>query len=91
MLEKVLNLPTPFQIVSDPVSLIVIAIFLCFIIVEELFPGRPLPRIRYWKIKGICVFIIYFFKDVSVELNIISNAKKKKSFSKFTRVKLRRA
>ncbi len=61
MLEKLYNLPTPFQIISDPVSLIVISIFACLLLAEELFPGRPLPQIRYWKIKGIGVFVIYFF------------------------------
>lgn len=61
MLEKLSNLPTPFQIISDPVSLIVISIFFCLLIAEALFPGRPLPKIRHWKIKGICAFVIYFF------------------------------
>ena len=61
MLEQLYNLPTPFQIVSDPVSLIVITIFLCLLIAEELFPGRPLPKISYWKFKGICAFVVYFF------------------------------
>src|SRR5688572_10566254 len=61
MLEKLSNLPTPFQIISDPVSIIVIAIFFSLLVAEALFPGRPLPKIRYWKIKGICAFVIYFF------------------------------
>ena len=61
MLEKLSNLPNPLQIISDPVSIIVIAIFLCLLTAEELFPARPLPKIRYWKIIGICAFIIYFF------------------------------
>lgn len=61
MLEKLSNLPTPLQIISDPVSLIIITIFFGLLIAEELFPGRPLPRVRYWKLKGICAFIIFFF------------------------------
>jgi sterol desaturase/sphingolipid hydroxylase (fatty acid hydroxylase superfamily) len=61
MLEKMSNLPTPFQIVSDPVSMIIIGIFLCLLIAEALFPGRPLPKIPYWKLKGICAFIVFFF------------------------------
>jgi sterol desaturase/sphingolipid hydroxylase (fatty acid hydroxylase superfamily) len=28
---------------------------------EELFPSRLLPAIRFWKIKGITAFIVYFF------------------------------
>ena len=61
MIEKILNLPTPIQLLMDPASIIVISIFLVLMIAEELFPGRTLPNIRYWKIKGIVAFIIYFF------------------------------
>lgn len=55
------NLPSPWQLLADPVSIIVICIFFGLMILEELFPGRPLPQIRYWKIRGIIAFIIYFF------------------------------
>jgi len=61
MIEKILNLPTPLQLLSDPASIIVISIFVALMIAEELFPGRPLPKIKYWKIKGILSFVIYFF------------------------------
>lgn len=61
MIEKLLSLPSPLQILRDPASLIVISIFVILMIAEELFPGRPLPKIKYWKIKGILSFIIYFY------------------------------
>ncbi len=61
MFEKLLNLPTPLQILSDPASMIVIGIFLFLMIAEELFPGRKLPVIKFWRIKGITAFVIYFF------------------------------
>lgn len=61
MMEKLMNLPSPIQILMDPASIIVISIFLILLIAEEVFPGRPLPQIKHWKIKGILVFIIYFF------------------------------
>ncbi|MEI7472637.1 MAG: sterol desaturase family protein [Chitinophagaceae bacterium] len=61
MFDKLLNLPTPLQIVSDTASIIVFAIFILLMIAEELFPGRALPHIRLWKLKGIISFIIYFF------------------------------
>ncbi len=56
-----LNLPSPWQLLADPVSIIVICIFFGLMILEELFPGRPLPQIKYWKIRGVIAFIIYFF------------------------------
>jgi len=61
MMEKIFILPTPMQILSDPASIIVMSIFFALMIGEELFPGRPLPTIKYWKIKGVTAFIIYFF------------------------------
>lgn len=56
-----MNLPNPLQILMDPASIIVISIFLVLMLAEELFPGRPLPKIKNWKIKGIFAFVIYFF------------------------------
>lgn len=61
MFEKLSNLPNPIQLLKDPASIIVFSIFLGLMIAEELFPGRPLPRIKYWKAKGILAFITYFY------------------------------
>lgn len=61
MIEKLLNLPSPLAILSDPASIIVISIFFTLMVCEEIFPGRPLPTIKNWKAKGIASFIIYFF------------------------------
>jgi sterol desaturase/sphingolipid hydroxylase (fatty acid hydroxylase superfamily) len=61
MIEKLISLPTPMQVLSDPASIIVIAIFFVLMISEELFPGRTLPSVTFWKGKGIIAFIIYFF------------------------------
>lgn len=61
MFEKLINLPNPIQLLLDPASIIVISIFLALMIAAELFPGRLLPKIKYWKIKGIFAFIIYFY------------------------------
>ena len=61
MIDKLINLPNPLQILMDPASIIVISIFILLMIAEELFPGRPLPKIKYWKLKGILAFVIYFF------------------------------
>jgi hypothetical protein len=44
MLDKLMNLTSPLQILMDPASIIVISIFIVLMIAEELFPGRPLPQ-----------------------------------------------
>lgn len=61
MTDKLMNLPSPLQILMDPASIIVISIFLVLMFAEALFPGRPLPKIKNWKVKGISAFVIYFF------------------------------
>ena len=71
MIEKLANLPTPLQILMDPASIIVISIFFVLMIAEELFPGRPLPVVKFWRLKGICAFVIFFF--VSSYLPLIWN------------------
>lgn len=71
MFEKLSKLPTPWQILTDPASIIVISIFLVLLITEATVPGRKLPTIKYWKLKGIIAFLIYFF--VSSYLPLIWN------------------
>lgn len=68
MIDKILSLPSPLQILIDPASIIVISVFLVLMIAEEVFPGRPLPRIKYWKAKGISAFVIYFFLSTYLPL-----------------------
>lgn len=61
MFDKISQLPSPWQILMDPASIIVISIFLFLMILEAIVPGRKLPTIKYWRLKGISAFIIYFF------------------------------
>lgn len=61
MFEKILQLPTPWQILIDPASIIVICIFLALMLAEAIMPARKLPSIKFWRMKGITAFLIYFF------------------------------
>lgn len=54
-------MPTPLEILLDPISLGVIAIYLTLIVLETLFPGRKLPSVKAWKLKTLLSFTIYFF------------------------------
>jgi sterol desaturase/sphingolipid hydroxylase (fatty acid hydroxylase superfamily) len=54
-------MPTPLDILLDPVSLYILAIYAMLIIWEAVFPARPLPKVRYWQIKGIVSFFIFFY------------------------------
>jgi sterol desaturase/sphingolipid hydroxylase (fatty acid hydroxylase superfamily) len=54
-------MPTPLQILIDPVSLAVLAIYAALILLEAVFPGRRLPMIRGWHTRALLVFACYFF------------------------------
>jgi len=54
-------MPTPLQILLDPVSLTVLGIYAVLILLEALFPARPLPQIRGWRTRALVVFAFYFF------------------------------
>jgi len=53
--------PTPLQILLDPVSLSVLGLYGALILLEALFPARPLPQVKGWKIRALFVFICYFY------------------------------
>ena len=54
-------MPTPIDLLLDPVSLMIISIYGALMLWEAFFPGRILPRVRYWKLKGLLAFAFYFF------------------------------
>ncbi|GAB4287033.1 MAG: sterol desaturase family protein [Ignavibacteriaceae bacterium] len=54
-------MPAPLEILLDPVSLTVIVMYVALMIWEFLFPARKLPRVRFWKTKGITAFVLFFY------------------------------
>ncbi len=54
-------MPTPIEIILDPISLAIIALYAGLMIWEALFPARKLPTVKYWKIKGLAAFVMFFF------------------------------
>ena len=54
-------MPTPIQILLDPVSLTVLGLYAALILLEALFPARPLPPVKGWKLKALVVFVCYFY------------------------------
>jgi hypothetical protein len=41
-------MPTPIEILSDPATLVVLAMLAGLVLWETLAPGRPLPQVRGW-------------------------------------------
>lgn len=54
-------MPTPIEILLDPVSLIILLIYSFLMIWEAIAPGRDLPKVKYSKIRGLLAFVFYFY------------------------------
>ncbi len=68
MKELLLNLPSPIEVVLDPVSLIVLGMYALLIIYEALFPAKQLPKVKNWKLRGLTAFVIFFFLSTYLPL-----------------------
>ncbi|WP_350292689.1 sterol desaturase family protein [uncultured Croceitalea sp.] len=68
-MENFINqLPTPWVILSDPISIIVYFIFGGLFLWETLFPARELPKIHFWKLKGLLFFLAYMLFTTYIPL-----------------------
>jgi len=55
-------MPTPIEILLDPISLTVIGMYLALFVWEKLFPrNKNLPRIPYTTLRGVLFFAIFFY------------------------------
>lgn len=55
-------MPTPIDILLDPVSLIVIGMYILLYAWETLFPRKKhLPKIRFATLRGILAFAVFFY------------------------------
>jgi sterol desaturase/sphingolipid hydroxylase (fatty acid hydroxylase superfamily) len=54
-------MPTPLQLLLDPISLTVFALYGALILLELLFPARKLVPVKGWRVKGLAAFAGYFF------------------------------
>jgi sterol desaturase/sphingolipid hydroxylase (fatty acid hydroxylase superfamily) len=53
-------MPTPLELLLDPITLTMLAIFATLALAERFFPGRPLPAVAGWQPRALAVFIAYF-------------------------------
>jgi sterol desaturase/sphingolipid hydroxylase (fatty acid hydroxylase superfamily) len=53
-------MPTPLEILLDPISLTCLALYAALMLWEALAPARSLPRVAWWPLRGLTVFAIYF-------------------------------
>lgn len=53
-------MPTPLDLLLDPITLTMLAMFAALALAERLAPGRPLPRVPGWHARALAVFALYF-------------------------------
>ena len=54
-------MPTPLEILLDPISITALVIYFLLMVWEALFPARPLPTVGNWKLRGLLSFAVYFY------------------------------
>ncbi len=54
-------MPSPIEILLDPVSIVVLLIYAILMIWEWLFPAQQLPQVKNWKLRGMISFAVYFY------------------------------
>ncbi len=55
------ELPTPLEVLLDPLSLAMLALIAGLLAAQALWPGRPLPNVRGWWLRAGLVFVLYFY------------------------------
>lgn len=64
-------MPTPLEILLDPLSLTILFIYGLLMIWEAIFPAKSLPRIKHWKLRGMLSFMVFFY--LSTYLPLLTN------------------
>src|SRR5210317_1574748 len=54
-------MPTPLEILLDPISLGVLALYAALMLVEAIAPGRKLPKVKGWLPRALGSFAVYFY------------------------------
>lgn len=53
-------MPSPIDLILDPVSLTMFTMFGALLLWERVAPGRVLPRVRFWTLRALGAFAVYF-------------------------------
>lgn len=61
-MEKIISeLPNPIAVLLDPLSLTILSLYVMLVLWEAIFPARQLPKVKFWKLRGLTFFTIFFF------------------------------
>ncbi len=53
-------MPTPFELLRDPVTLCLLALYLLLFCAEYFFPARQQPTVAGWHVRTLLAFVSYF-------------------------------
>jgi sterol desaturase/sphingolipid hydroxylase (fatty acid hydroxylase superfamily) len=53
-------MPTPLDLIFDPITIVMVAMFAALALWEILAPGRALPPVRGWALRALAAFVVYF-------------------------------
>lgn len=53
-------MPTPIDLLLSPTSLIVFGLYATLIALEAIAPGRELPKVKAWPLRGLAAFSVFF-------------------------------
>ena len=68
MLTKEPIMPTPLEILLDPLSQGLLALYASLVLLEAIKPARPLLKVKGWIVRSLCVFISYFYLSTYLPL-----------------------
>jgi len=61
-------MPSPIEVLLDPVSIFILVLYATLMIWEGLFPGRKLKTNNGLKVRGLIAFVIFFFLSAYLPL-----------------------
>jgi sterol desaturase/sphingolipid hydroxylase (fatty acid hydroxylase superfamily) len=61
-------MPTPLEILLDPISLTFSGIYALLMIWEGIIPARKLPHVRFWQVKGIASYVFFLMLSTYLPL-----------------------
>lgn len=63
-----MKMPSPIDILIDPISIIILVMYGALMAWEAIAPGRELPRIKNWKVRGLASFMVFFYLSTYLPL-----------------------
>jgi sterol desaturase/sphingolipid hydroxylase (fatty acid hydroxylase superfamily) len=61
-------MPTPLEILLDPISLVILVMYAALMLWEAIRPGRKLPVVKGWRLRGLTAFAAFFYLSTYLPL-----------------------